>query len=192
MRLVPALLTRMSTGPPARSAIRSAASAAVTSIPSERATETTRAPSSSSSAATAAPIPRVAPVTTAVRPSIPRSMAAIMAQRSARRFPDPPGGKHGAMNPFDALLLPPALIKRALDDVHDIAQLVRRYADMEDEIRDRIALLEDDIGEMRAGIGALREELAGTRRAAEPLSAQMARLNEQLGGTRTAVEPLAG
>ena len=75
MRLVPALLTRMSTTPPARSAMRSAASGAVTSMPSERATETTCAPSSRSSRATAAPIPRVAPVTTAVRPLMPRSMA---------------------------------------------------------------------------------------------------------------------
>jgi hypothetical protein len=73
-KLVPALLTRMSTGPPASSAMRSAASGAVTSTPEERETPVTRAPSASSSATVASPIPRLAPVTTAVRPSMPRSM----------------------------------------------------------------------------------------------------------------------
>ena len=64
----------MSTGAPASSAIRSAASGAVTSMPVARETGTTLAPSASSSATVAAPIPRLAPVTTAVRPSIFRSM----------------------------------------------------------------------------------------------------------------------
>jgi hypothetical protein len=73
-KLVPALLTRMSTGPGARSAIRSAASGSVTSIPSPRETRSTFAPSASSMSAVAAPIPLVAPVTTATRPEIPRSI----------------------------------------------------------------------------------------------------------------------
>src|SRR4051794_36596414 len=75
----------MSTGPGARAAIRSAASGAVTSIPVARETATTRAPSCSSSAAVAAPMPRLAPVTTATRPAIPRSMAAML--RVAPRGP---------------------------------------------------------------------------------------------------------
>ena len=73
-KLVPALLTRMSTGPGARSAIRSAASGAVTSIPSPRDTRSTFAPSASSAVGRRAPMPRVAPVTTATRPEIPRSI----------------------------------------------------------------------------------------------------------------------
>jgi chromosome segregation ATPase len=96
------------------------------------------------------------------------------------------------MNPLDAILVPPAMVKRAFDDLHDIARLARRYARVEDEIRARVEALEGDIGAMRAGIDKVQRELVGTRRAAEPLSAQMAGLNEQLAGTRTAVEPLAG
>ncbi len=84
-RAVPALLTRMSTAPPARSAIASAAPGAVTSIPSLRETESTRAPASSSRATTAAPIPRPPPVTTAVRPLMPRSMGGMMPLRAAGR-----------------------------------------------------------------------------------------------------------
>ena len=64
----------MSTGPGARSAIRSAASGAVTSIPSPRDTLSTFAPSASSRSAVLAPMPLVAPVTTATRPAIPRSI----------------------------------------------------------------------------------------------------------------------
>ena len=52
------------------------ASGAVTSIPSPRETPITRAPSASSSFTVAAPMPRLAPVTTAVRPEMPRSMRA--------------------------------------------------------------------------------------------------------------------
>jgi len=42
------------------------------------------------------------------------------------------------MNPFDALLVPPAMLKRALEDLHDIAQIARRMAAMEDELRARV------------------------------------------------------
>jgi hypothetical protein len=76
-KLVPALLTRMSGPvPPSRSAICSAASGAVTSIPSLRETASTVAPSASSRRTVSAPIPRLAPVTTALRPLSPRSMRA--------------------------------------------------------------------------------------------------------------------
>ena len=97
-----------------------------------------------------------------------------------------------AMNPFDALLAPPALVKRAFDDLHDIAQAVRRFSGLEADLLGRVDGLVADIAAVRAGIDQLQRELTGTRRAAEPLSAQMAGLNEQLAGTRGAVEPLAG
>jgi hypothetical protein len=31
------------------------------------------------------------------------------------------------VNPFDVLTIPPALLKRAVDDLHEIAELVRRF-----------------------------------------------------------------
>src|SRR3954451_20492431 len=78
----------MSTGAPASAAIRSAASGAVTSMPGARETATTRAPSASSSVVVAAPMPRLAPVTTAVRPLIPRSMPGVLPDEA-------PGGALG-------------------------------------------------------------------------------------------------
>ena len=102
------------------------------------------------------------------------------------------------MNPFDALLAPPALVKRALDDVHDIAQFVRRVAGLEDEVRARIDAVERDVRVLNAQLGA-------TVAAVEPLSAQIAHMELQLDGlmremlpiqllpaVRDAVAPLSG
>ena len=101
------------------------------------------------------------------------------------------------MNPLDALLVPPALVKRALDDLHDIAQVVRRVADMEDEIRVRVNAAEEDVRLLNLQLGA-------TVAAVEPLSAQIAHMELQLDGlmremlpiqqlpaVREAVEPLS-
>ena len=102
------------------------------------------------------------------------------------------------MNPFDALLAPPALVKRALDDVHGIAQFVRRVAGLEDEVRARIDAVERDVRVLNAQLGA-------TVAAVEPLSAQIAHMELQLDGlmremlpiqllpaVRDAVAPLSG
>ena len=102
------------------------------------------------------------------------------------------------MNPFDALLAPPALVKRALDDVHDIAQFVRRVAGLEDEVRDRIDAVEHDVRLLNAQLGA-------TVAAVEPLSVQIAHMELQLDAlmremapiqllpaVQAAVEPLSG
>ena len=102
------------------------------------------------------------------------------------------------MNPFDALLVPPALVKRAFDDVHDIAQFVRRVAGLEDELRDRIDAVERDVRLLNAQLGA-------TVAAVEPLSGQIAHMELQLDGlmremlpiqllpaVRDAVAPLSG
>jgi archaellum component FlaC len=94
------------------------------------------------------------------------------------------------MNPFDALLVPPALIKRALDDVHDIARVARRYADMEDDIRARVALVEDDIRAMRSGLAGLNTAVAGTRSAVEPLAGQIGHMEAQLDGLAEEMAPI--
>ena len=102
------------------------------------------------------------------------------------------------MNPFDALLVPPAMLKRALDDLHDIAQTARGFADIEDEFRARVAAVEADARLLNLQLGA-------TIAAVEPLSAQIAHMELQLDGlmremlpiqqlpaVREAVEPLSG
>jgi polyhydroxyalkanoate synthesis regulator phasin len=102
------------------------------------------------------------------------------------------------MNPLDALLVPPAMLKRALDDLHDIAQIARRIAGMEDEVRGRVDALEQHVHLLNAQLGA-------TVAAVEPLSAQLTHMELQLDGLmgemlpiqllpaiRDAVEPLSG
>ena len=102
------------------------------------------------------------------------------------------------LNPFDALLVPPALVKRALDDLHDIAQVARRLAGLEGDVRDRIDQVERDVRLLNAQLGA-------TVAAVEPLSAQIAHMELQLDGlmremlpiqelplVREAVQPLSG
>ncbi len=83
------------------------------------------------------------------------------------------------MNPFDALLVPPALVKRALDDLHDIATLARRYEAIEEDILKRVERLEEELVRTREGVEALRAELAPMsnlepiRRGIEPLERSM-------------------
>lgn len=102
------------------------------------------------------------------------------------------------MNPFDALLVPPAMLKRALEDLHDIAQIARRVADLEDELRARVDAAEEDLQLLNLQLGA-------TVAAVEPLSGQIAHMELQLDGlmremlpiqqlpaVREAVEPLSG
>ena len=102
------------------------------------------------------------------------------------------------MNPFDALLVPPAMLKRALEDLHDIAQIARRVAELEDELRARVDAAEEDLQLLNLQLGA-------TVAAVEPLSGQIAHMELQLDGlmremlpiqqlpaVREAVEPLSG
>jgi septal ring factor EnvC (AmiA/AmiB activator) len=81
------------------------------------------------------------------------------------RLGGPQNGNAGLVNPFDALLVPPTLVKRALDDLHDIAQVVR-------------------------GLAGLNEQLAGTRNAVEPLAAQIAHMEQQLGELQDEMRPI--
>jgi chromosome segregation ATPase len=78
-------------------------------------------------------------------------------------------GKPKGMNPLDALLVPPALLKRALDDVHDIAQVARRFA---------------------ASEAGLQTELRAVRAAVEPLEGQLERMQEQLAELAEEVAPI--
>jgi len=102
------------------------------------------------------------------------------------------------MNPFDALLVPPAMLKRALEDLHDIAQIARRVAELEDELRARVDAAEEDLQLLNLQLGA-------TVAAVEPLAGQIAHMELQLDGlmremlpiqqlpaVREAVEPLSG
>ena len=87
------------------------------------------------------------------------------------------------MNPFDALLVPPALLKRALDDLNDIAHIARRIAGMEDEVRARLAGVEADVRLLNA-------QLAATVAAVEPLSGQIAHMERQLDGLAEEMAPI--
>ena len=84
-----------------------------------------------------------------------------------------PGTLKPRMNPFDALLVPPALVKRALDDLHDIAQLARSYEGLEAEVRDRVEHIEDQFD-------ALLVEIRAMRRGVEPLERSMVAVRESV------------
>jgi chromosome segregation ATPase len=94
-----------------------------------------------------------------------------------------PGKTTCPMNPFDALLVPPALVKRALDDLHDIATLARSYTEIEDDIRTMVAGIEGEIAGTRAGVEALLAEIVQLRLQMAPLS--------NLEPIRRGIEPLA-
>jgi chromosome segregation ATPase len=93
------------------------------------------------------------------------------------------------MNPLDALLLPPALIKRAADDLHDIAAVVRRLATLEQEVTARADRLERELRATRAAVEALPGHLA-------QLEGQLALVQRELGPMRhlepirSGIEPL--
>ena len=80
------------------------------------------------------------------------------------------------MNPFDVLTAPPALVRRAFEDLHDIARLARHYARVEDEILARV--------------GAAEADLAAIRAAVQPLSGQIGHMEAQLAALQDEVEPI--
>ena len=87
------------------------------------------------------------------------------------------------MNPFDALLVPPALVKRALDDLHDIAVLARRFTELEEVLVARVEGLEDELVLTRTGVQATQGEIAAVRQGVEAL-------NGEIKGVREGVESL--
>jgi predicted nucleic acid-binding Zn-ribbon protein len=94
----------------------------------------------------------------------------------ARGLPPRPSGNARQMNPLDALLVPPALVKRALEDLHDIAQVARGADPRLDALTLQLA--------------ELNEQLAGTRAAVEPLAGQIAHMEQQLAGLQKEMLPI--
>jgi phage shock protein A len=93
------------------------------------------------------------------------------------------------MNPLDALFAPPALVKRALDDLHDIAELARRYAGMEDAVAARVARAEDELVRTRTAVEALHAEIGALGDGLAALRAEMAPMIN-LEPIRRGIEPL--
>ena len=94
------------------------------------------------------------------------------------------------MNPFDALLVPPALVKRALDDLHDIAVLARRYTELEEDILARVEDLEQELVLTRTGVQATSGEIAAVRAGVDSLNGEISAVRggiETLNGEITAV-----
>ena len=91
------------------------------------------------------------------------------------------------MNP---LLFPPALIKRALDDLGAIAEAARRLPGLEQEVIDRIDRVEGEMltraDTIVAELGALRGEMApiadlpSIRKGIEPLDDDMRAVRESV------------
>jgi len=93
------------------------------------------------------------------------------------------------MNPFDALLVPPALVKRALDDLHDIAELVLHPGRPPGELRERIAGLEQRLDTL---IGELEpmHHLAAIRAGIDPLEKSMIAVRDSVDELEPMIEDL--
>jgi hypothetical protein len=73
---------------------------------------------------------------------------------------------------LDALTVPPRLIVRALDDLHTLAQGVRRLTDRDgdlDALLDAVKALPRTEDELSANIAALRDDLKGLQVWLQPL-----------------------
>ena len=90
------------------------------------------------------------------------------------------------MNPLDALLLPPALLKRALDDVHDIARNMRATRDSIAQLRGEIIAMHGTLEGVQHQLRDLAEELAPIenlepiRRGIDPLEQSMVAVRESV------------
>lgn len=101
------------------------------------------------------------------------------------------------MNP---LLFPPALLKRAFDDLAAIAEAARLLTDLEEQVIDRIdrvqadafqrldALL-DELGALRADLVPI-QQLSAVRDAVEPLPGKLDAMRERLDGLREEMAPI--
>jgi chromosome segregation ATPase len=94
------------------------------------------------------------------------------------------------VNPFDVLTAPPALVRRAFEDLHDIARLARHYAGVEDDILARVESAEVTLTAMRRAVaplskqlGQMEQHLAELKREVEPI--------RHLAPIRAGIEPLA-
>ena len=78
---------------------------------------------------------------------------------------------------LDALTIPPRLIVRALDDLHTLADGVRREGDLNDLLESVRALpqIEDQLS---AGIGSLETQVSKLNKWLEPLHSELTDLDE--------------
>ena len=82
---------------------------------------------------------------------------------------------------LDALTVPPRLIVRALDDLHTLAQGVRRLTDRDgglDALLDAVKALPRTEDELSANIAALRDDLKGLQIWLQPLHTELTDLDE--------------
>jgi chromosome segregation ATPase len=103
---------------------------------------------------------------------------------------------------FDALAVPPRMLARALDDLHTLAEGVRRLTDREGdlselieavktlpEVEDRLSLR---IEELRADVQALHEWLQPLHQEVTDLDATAEKLEQALGGLEMMLKRLPG
>ena len=97
------------------------------------------------------------------------------------------------------LLLPPLLLKRALDDLHDLAGLARGLGTLPgklDGLHDEIRGLREDLEPLPGDIDGLHEEIRGMRADLKPMPAKLddvydgLKPMEHLGAVRENVAPL--
>jgi len=95
------------------------------------------------------------------------------------------------MNPLDALLVPPALVKRALDDLHDIAVLARHYMGLEREVLARVEGVEHELVRTRTGVEAMNGELLAVREGIESLNGEITAVRKGVDALRDEMAPIS-
>jgi chromosome segregation ATPase len=103
---------------------------------------------------------------------------------------------------LDALAVPPRLIVRALDDLHTLAEGVRRLTDREGDLStlvESVKSLPRVEDELSANIAALREDVQALHAWLQPLHKELTdlddtaeKLEQALGGLQTMLRRLPG
>jgi chromosome segregation ATPase len=81
---------------------------------------------------------------------------------------------------LDALTVPPRLILRALDDLHVLAEGIRRLTDSDDDLEallESVKVLPRTEDELSANIAALREDIRALHAWLEPLHKELTDLD---------------
>jgi chromosome segregation ATPase len=103
---------------------------------------------------------------------------------------------------LDALAVPPRLIARALDDLHTLAEGIRRLTDREGDLTtlvDAVKSLPRVEDELSANIASLREDVQALQEWLQPLHKELTdlddtaeKLEQALGGLQTMLKRLPG
>ena len=103
---------------------------------------------------------------------------------------------------LDALAVPPRLIVRALDDLHTLAEGIRRLTDREGDLTtlvDAVKSLPRVEDEPSANIASLREDVQALQEWLQPLHKELTdlddtaeKLEQALGGLQTMLKRLPG